>query len=535
MHRSFLLLISTFSIFYPPGEGNYSKIVYPGENGQLVYAPDEQGNVILDFSHCGYLGGGVKLPEVDVKVTLAPGDGDDGARLQAAIDEVARLPIRDNGFRGTVLLKKGRYDISDSLHISESGIVLRGEGQDTSGTILYATGTTQRSLINIAGKQNRVEVAGTEGNIIDDYVPVGARSFHVEMKDHAYRVGDQVIVRRIGNAGWIHAIGMDRITPRPSDPSRTRQWEPFDLDYDRVITGIEGNYITVDAPIACAIEKRWGGGKLIKYTDTERIRQVGIENIRGVSSFDKSKLDYEDGERYYSDEDHCETFILIENAVNVWVRNVTALHFIDNCVEIQKGAKWVTVQDCSNLDMVSKIDGGRRGAFQINGQLCLVQRCYAETGRHDFSVSSRVCGPNVFLHGLAIKSYSNSEAHHRWSTGGLFDNVHANLRVEDRQYLGTGHGWAGANYVLWNCEGTLVCQKPPTAQNYAIGHVGPEAEPNFHGKEKGHWESHGQHVTPESLYLKQLEDRLGKRAVEEVTTTEQRNGTIIRLLRETKW
>jgi hypothetical protein len=247
-----------------------------------------------------------------------------------------------------------------------------------------------------------------------------------------------------------------------------------------------------------------------------RLSHIGIENIRGVSFFNNQETLIRDNKKYYSDEDHCRTFIEIDDAKNVWVRKVTAQHFIDNCVEIQKGAKWVTVEDCSNLEMVSEIRGARRGAFQINGQLCLVQRCYAETGRHDFSFSSRVCGPNVFLYCRAVGAYSNSEAHHRWSTGGLFDNVNANLRVEDRQYLGTGHGWAGANYVIWNCEGSLVCQQPPTAQNYAIGHVGIKADPNFPGRVDGYWESHGQHVSPESLYLQQLSDRLGHGSVSNI-------------------
>ena len=40
--------------------------------------------------------------------------------------------------------------------------------------------------------------------------------------------------------------------------------------------------------------------------------------------------------------------------------------------------------------------------------------------------------------------------------------------------MSTGHGWSAAHSVLWNCDvdeayGTIGLQKPPTAQNYAIG------------------------------------------------------------------
>ena len=79
--------------------------------------------------------------------------------------------------------------------------------------------------------------------------------------------------------------------------------------------------------------------------------------------------------------------------------------------------------------------------------------------------------------------------------------------------VGSGHGWAGANYVAWNCEGSIVCQRPPTAQNWTIGFVGKKSKPAFEGRPDGYFESFGIHVVPRSLYLKQLEDRLGKTAV----------------------
>jgi len=49
--------------------------VHLGDDGKLVYTPDERGNRIPDFSRCGYMGGGVKLPDVPVKITLEPREG----------------------------------------------------------------------------------------------------------------------------------------------------------------------------------------------------------------------------------------------------------------------------------------------------------------------------------------------------------------------------------------------------------------------------------------------------------------------------
>jgi hypothetical protein len=139
-----------------------------------------------------------------------------------------------------------------------------------------------------------------------------------------------------------------------------------------------------------------------------------------------------------------------------------------------------------------------------------VQRCSGDSARHDFAVGSRVCGPNVFLDSKAGTSYATSEPHHRWSVGGLFDNVHADIAFQDRQYYGSGHGWAGANYVAWNCEGELVCQKPPTAQNWSFGQIGKKLPGAFAPREDGHWESLGKHVVPRSLYLAQLAARTAR-------------------------
>ncbi len=195
-----------------------SALVYPGAGGKLVYKPwNDKGDTVLDFSNCGYGGGGVALPVVPVKVTLSPvaGEGDDTERLQSAIERVSALRPGGNGFRGTVLLKRGRYRIGAPLKITTSGIVLRGEGSGENGTLLYATGRTPYSLIEVGGATKLVEVTGTSRRVIDRYVPVGARSFTLE-NAAGFKAGDQVLVRRVGNADWIHFIGMDRIVPRAS-------------------------------------------------------------------------------------------------------------------------------------------------------------------------------------------------------------------------------------------------------------------------------------------------------------------------------
>jgi hypothetical protein len=94
----------------------------------------------------------------------------------------------------------------------------------------------------------------------------------------------------------------------------------------------------------------------------------------------------------------------------------------------------------------------------------------------------------------------------------LFDNVETGkLNVVNRGSSGSGHGWAGAQMVFWNCTArSMTVQSPPTAHNFAIGCMVENATGD------GYWESKDAPVAPRSLYLKQLEERLGPEAVRNI-------------------
>lgn len=490
-----------------------SKLVFPAPDGSLIYyAANARGDIIPDFSNCGYGGGGRNLPVVPVKITVSPDadDADDLPRLQAAVDAVSRLPLRD-GARGAVLLKKGRYQVGGTLRIAAGGVVLRGEGQGENGSVLVATQRRQHNLIEVRGVGKPQEVAATRQPILDDYVPVGARSFRVGAAAR-FHVGDAVIVHRPSTAAWIGVLGMDRIPIAPG--GGTVQWAPGskDLRFERVITAIRGDRISIDAPLVNALQKEFGGGSVYRYEFAGRIKNVGIEKLRGESEFDASVRDGRK-KNEFADEGHGWNFIRFDAVRDGWVRDVTSRYFGYSCVNIGSQARSITVQDSQCLDPVSRVEGGRRYSFLIAGQLNLVQRCLARAGRHDFVLGAAVPGPNVFLDCTAQGAYTDSGPHQRWATGTLFDRVTTDnaINVQNRGNSGTGHGWTGSQMVLWNCRaGSIDCRQPPISQNYAIGCV------VNHPSGDGYWESVGQPVSPSSLYLRQLQDRLGKRAVENI-------------------
>lgn len=518
-----------------------TSMVYPGTNGNLVYAADSMGNTIPDFSHAGYMGGGVRLPFVAIKETVWPIAEDNSANIQAAIDKVSALPLDQSGFRGAVLLKMGRYRLDKPIYIKASGVVLRGEGRSDIGTVLIGrlpvpeeNPSNRRfrkpALINILGNTAIQVMEETKQIITDKFVGVGANKFAV-VSAKAYKVGDKIIIRRIGNQEWIKTIGMDSLAVGRN------KWMPFDIDYDRIITDIQGSIVSVDGPIFTAIDSRWGGGFIFKYTD-DRIENVGVENLRGVSEYDPSVrtnaygnmdrggLDapnHYEGEEYFSDENHYFNFIDISNSKNVWVRNMTALHFGSSVVQANAGTKWITVQDCESWEPVSLRLGARRFTYQMNGQFCLVQRCFSQKGRHSFVLQGSAASGNVYLDSEVVNPYSTSEPHNRWVNGVLYDNIKAPLTARYWDFI---IGWAGANIVFWNCEGDFLIQSPPTAANFSFGHIGVNSviynkDLQDLTKPRGHIESLDRHVFPKSLYLTQLKERLGIAAVEATLKADQ--------------
>ncbi len=567
-----LLLLSQVAII-----AQQSKLVYPGNNGKLVYAPyTDKNDIIPDFSYCGYKGGGVAIPYLQVVTTLKPGDftSDDTPRIQEAVDQLAKKSPDKNGFRGAILLKKGKYRIENRLLINASGIVLRGEGEDD--TQLIVTPLKAISFIQVGESIKPEKENGSEQKITNQYVPSGSRK--ITVKDASrFRVGDEVIVERPSTKEWISAIGMDKIPPywqsaknlskKEKEQYRkegrlnedetqyypTVQWEPGsrNLFFERVITAINGNEISLDIPLTNAFQQEFGGGSIYRYKFTNRPSEIGLESFSVISEFDSTKVSMYNNKEYFSDEKHLNNAITYRACQNVWAKNVTLKHVSNYGFRSTPWTKYMTIEDCKVLDPVSIISGGRRYSFNLGGQMGLVQRCFTNKGRHDYVQGAGVPGPNAFVDSEATECYACSEPHHRWSVGTLFDNIKlsgpsAYLNMANRGNSGTGHGWTCAQAVAWNCKAPfIVVMQPPTGQNFVIGTYGILPGSNFnekidqrieYTKEKygiefeykggpvignGYIESPEQYVTPQFLYYKQLWDRLGESAVRQVTTPAQ--------------
>ncbi|HEY5346100.1 MAG TPA: DUF6298 domain-containing protein, partial [Verrucomicrobiae bacterium] len=499
------VLFASFSVFAAPKKTavKISPIISIGADGELVYDADERGNRVPDFSNCGYFGGDKQIPDAPVRVFVAPIAGDETARIQKAIDYVASLPPDSNGVRGAVLLLKGRHEVFGGLQITNAGVVLRGQGAETNGTILVAAGIDRRTLIRICGQNNFSSNTNSNWQITDDYVPVGATSFHLQDAS-SLKIGDTIDIVRPSTKEWIDALGMTEFGGGLGDWRLVWHAGSYDLVWDRVVQKIDGNRVTIDAPITTAIEANFGGGFVKTYSWPGRIQNVGVENLRLESAFDVNNP---------KDENHSWFAITMENAADAWVRQVAFEHFAGSAVAVYESCKRVTVADCRSLAPVSEDGGWRRNTFFTMGQQTLFLRCFAEHGRHDFSVGHCAAGPNAFVQCDSILPTADSGAIQSWASGTLFDNVRidgGNLSLMNRGGDEEGAGWSAANSVLWNCIAARInCEKPPSAQNWVFGAWG-----EFAGN--GSWRQSNETMKPESLFAAQLADRLGNAAADQL-------------------
>jgi hypothetical protein len=483
-----------------------SSWVFLDPTGHLGYKPLAQGDHIVDFSYAGYGGGGVALPDVPVKRTVPPSGADDTTAIQAAIDAVAQLPL-EAGFRGAVLLGPGTFQLNDPLAISASGVVLRGSGSGAGGTLVNL-GDRARGFLRIRGT-GTWQTTGTPVRITDAYVPSGARTFHVS-DVRSLSVGDAILIERPITADWIAFMGMDKLVRN----GKAQTWLRPDsaVRSDRVIQAIDKDQITIDAPLTDSLDTKYltpPGVTVSRYTFPGRLEQVGLERLRVVAPPASRRG----------------LFLSMGAVKDAWVKDVAFTDFW-NGIQCAGTSKAVTFQD---LKISRTVPGARAqpADISIDGQQILVQRSSSAvvSDVHFLITGSLTPGPIVFRDFTASGGTRDDSApHQRWATGILYEAVNtpgAGLELQNRGYFGSGHGWSAGSSVLWNCSADqLLVQQPPGSQNWSIGCTGTQriaaAPGNTQPEAQGAIDSPGKLVSPRSLYLAQLCQRLGPKALSNI-------------------
>lgn len=484
-------------------------------DGKLVYNTADTGDRIMDFSHAGYMGGGVALPVAEIKLTLNPTGGrEDSGAIQAAVDHVAAMPLV-NGLRGAVLLAPGVFTCSKAISISAGGVVIRGSGSGGAGgaerTTIRMTGD-RHSAFFIGRARQRADASPdrapeAQTSIAEAYVPSGATSFSVTSAQ-GFAVGDQIAIRRPTTAAWVQFMRMHDM----SRNGNKQTWIGLSRAgvSERRITAIQGNRITIDIPLADSYDAKFlnpPGTTVAKVLPEPVVTNSGIEHLH---------IECPPQEMSYAQAPYSAARI---NGQDCWMRDVVCDETM-NSTAIQ--GKRHTLERVIVRRTVPNLGASKPADFSIEGSQILVDRCFS-SGDNVYNIwtSSLALGPNAALN-CTFQGNGRLQPHHRWSTGLLLDNCRipdGGIDFMNRGVMGSGHGWTMAWAVAWNCVAkSYIIQNPPGAMNWAIGCVGErktaprpfDARPD---EPEGTFDSHGTPVTPRSLYLAQLRERLGPQAL----------------------
>lgn len=460
-----------------------------GKAKKEVYIP-------MDYSTCGYHASEKPIPDVKNAVYVSNNGTDCYERLQRAINYVASLKPDKNGHRGAVLLGEGTYNISKPLRISASGVVIRGAGRGK--TTIIKHGYDRGALLYIEGGMSMT--GGDTIAIAGQKTMAGATT--LTLKDASkLKKGERIRIVRPSTKEWIESLncydfggGLDYTGWKPTD---------IDITWDRTITAVNGNSITIDAPITTTLSEEYGGAFAVTGYNNAEISECGVENLTLMSDHNSWNP---------KDEDHCWDAIWADNARDCWVRRVEFKSFAGSAVNLQKNTSRITVEDCIAGDPVSETGGWRRCVFLTRGQQTLIQRCVSRQGIHDFAAGYCAAGPNAFVQCEGENSLGFSGSIGSWAAGLLFDivNIDGNdISFKNLEQFQFGTGWNTANSMMWQCTGsTLYCYSPDKDnRNSAHGCWGTLTG-------NAEWTSSNDHVQPRSLFYAQLQKRMGKDAVD---------------------
>ena len=480
-----------------------SQWVYLDQKGALAYKTMEQGDKITDFSYAGYMGGGMRLPDAPVKITLDAIAGDNTNAIQNAINTVSAMPLV-NGLRGAVLLRPGMYTCEGALNITASGVVLRGAGSGKEGTIISMTGKPH-TCIAVSGAPV-VKTMGAATSVSDAYVPAGAGSFHLADAS-GFAAGDTIRITRPVTAAWLALMGMDQLVR----DGKKQTWVTGDITTERVIRKLAGNTVTIDMPLTDSYDARYtgaGGVSVQKISVQGELSQIGVEGLRILSPAQSVTIN----------EGHHRA-LTIKGITDGWARNLEIFNTVNS---ISITARRITVDNINIIHEQPTVGAAKPADLNGSGPQILFNHCTI-TGDNlfFFATGPKVTGPIVLLN-CVFRGNGWIQPHQRWATGLLVDGCEVpggGIDFMNRGAMGSGHGWAIGWAVAWNCRAkTFLNQQPPGAANWVIGGRGEQQKRAMPFNTdpllaEGIYDAHGSAVNPASLYLAQLAERLGKQAL----------------------
>lgn len=467
-----------------------------GSTGEL-WSP---GSRLSDFSHAGYFSGVRDLPRYPVLTSVrdhgAKGDGitDDTAAFREALGSVRE--------RGAVLVPAGRYLISDVVEIKRSGVVLRGEGPDTSVLVLPKPLSEIHPRANVDAVKSAYSFSGgflsmrgsDEGARLGEVTEPAKRgdSVLVLVSTNIPKPGERIrlVMQDPPDHSLLRHLHGDLLDPG-RDTSNLKQ----PVDWAAMVMSIEGNRIHLDRPLRVDVKPEW---KPEIFLSAPTLKESGIEDL-GLEFPGVPKQPHLKEVGYNA--------IELKGAVDCWIRNVTVTD-ADNGV-IMASSRFCTVQGFTTRAAKRSGLTGHH-ALWATGRTqdsLFVGFRFDTTYVHDLTVEGFANG-NVFASGSGVAINCD---HHR---NAPYDNLFTDLDVGNPRRLFESSGredrgpHSGARTTFWSLRGTGTFPPIPPASDWPLINVIGFGDYPTSKDPSGPWVEPGNgHLSPVNLWKGQVKRR----------------------------
>eukprot|EP00834_Sanchytrium_tribonematis_P001401 NODE_34_length_36538_cov_0.612854.p9 type:complete len:416 gc:universal NODE_34_length_36538_cov_0.612854:16933-15686(-) len=389
-----------------------------GKYKYLTYTYDAENNRIPHFSYVGFKHGNYSLPVTasTVKV-LYPPSGDASSLIQGAINDMVNYPVGTNGFRGSILLKKGIWNIATQISINVDGVIVKGEGNGddpSASTVIRANGDSSMYSVFYIGSSKVNWYAGNSFQTKITTPLVGMSAFKFQVDDISrFSVGQSILIVYPATQSWLDSVNR----------GDTYFDAPWGLGYPSVnylrriiYVDIATKTLFLDSPTFDKMNSSISQPYVILFDETLVTENVILRDMRiQIQSFVMDP----------QDQNHSQNGVVVDGSEDVWLYKLTISGFVRSGVAVYTSTR-VSVTSCAAIDPIGQdtTENFYNFAVERNSQLIFFAHNFARGGRHQYVINGMSTASGiVFFDCTSINPSGVDESHRGWTNGVLFDTM----------------------------------------------------------------------------------------------------------------